>query len=143
MVDGEGLEPVFAALETVPRVELDERERIRQAADERAQLPEQILHALRAVHGQARPVPSAQGEGLQHPGEAEKMVAVEVREEDLLQVGQTDDRALELALRPLGAIEEQPLAAAPQQERGGRPLGRRHRRRGAEEKEVEIHAGRF
>ncbi len=71
------------------------------------------------------------------------MVAVEVREEDLLQVGQTDDRALELALRPLGAIEEQPLAAAPQQERGGRPLGRRHRGRGAEEKEVEIHAGRF
>ncbi len=71
------------------------------------------------------------------------MVAVEMREKDLLQVGQADDRALELALRPLGAIEEQPFAAAPEQERSGRPLGRGHRGRGTEEEEVEIHAGRF
>ena len=64
---------------------------------------------------------------------------MEVREEDLLDVGQPDGRALELALRSLGAVEEEPLAAAAQEERGGRALRGRHRGRGAEKDEVEVH----
>ncbi len=47
------------------------------------------------------------------------MVAVEVREEDLLEVGQPDGRPLELALRSLRTVEEQPLAA-PADEEGRR-----------------------
>ena len=39
---------------------------------------------------------------------------MEVREEDLLDVGKADRRALQLALRSLSAVEEQPLAAAAQ-----------------------------
>ena len=66
------------------------------------------------------------------------MVGVEVGDEELLQVDQTD-RAEELALGALAAVEEQAVAAAPQ-ERGGQPAaGGRSRARGAEEEHVEVH----
>ena len=65
---------------------------------------------------------------------------MKVREEDLLQVGQADRRALQLPLRPLSAVEQEPLAAAPDEKRGGRALRRRHRGGGAEEYDVEVHA---
>ena len=40
------------------------------------------------------------------------MVGVVVRQEDLAQLGEADVRAQELSLRPLGAVEEEPVAAA-------------------------------
>jgi len=67
------------------------------------------------------------------------MVGVVVREEDLPQLDQADVRAQKLPLRALGAVEEQPLAAAAQEHRRRSALGSRHRARGAEEDEIEVH----
>ena len=67
------------------------------------------------------------------------MVGVEVREEDLLQVGQADRRALQLALRPLAAVEEKPLAAAPHEQCRRSTLRRGHRGGRAEKDDVEVH----
>ena len=87
-----------------------------------------------------RQLAPAQRERLQHPGHAEEVVGVEVREEDLLQVDEADVRAEELALRPLAAVEQQPLAAAADERGGGSAARGRHRAGRAEEDDVEIHA---
>ena len=47
---------------------------------------------------------------------------MEVRQEDVLEVGQPDDGPLQLPLRSFGAVEEQLLAAPPQQQRRRRAL---------------------
>ena len=57
-------------------------------------MAEQLARAARAVHHHARPLAPAQGERLQHPGEPEDVVAVQVREEDVLDLRQPDGRAL-------------------------------------------------
>ena len=64
---------------------------------------------------------------------------MEVREEDLLQVGQPDRGTLQLALRPLAAVEEQPLTSAPDEQRRRPALRGRHRGGRAEEDDVEVH----
>jgi hypothetical protein len=64
---------------------------------------------------------------------------VEVREEDLLQVGQADSRPLQLPLRPLAAVEQEPLAATPDDQRRRPALRGRHRSGCAEEDDVEVH----
>ena len=66
------------------------------------------------------------------------MIGVVVGQEDGVHVGQPD-RAQQLALRPLGAVEEQPLAAAPDEQSRRRALRRRHRSGRTEKHEVEIH----
>ena len=81
----------------------------------------------------------AERERLQHPGQAEEVVGVEVREEDLLEVDEADVRAQQLPLRPLAAVEEEPLAAAADERRRGRAARGRHRAGRAEEDHVEIH----
>ncbi len=68
------------------------------------------------------------------------MVGVEVREEDLLEIDEADRRAQQLALRPLAAVEEQPLAAAADEQRARAAPRRRRAAGGAEEDEVEVHA---
>ena len=139
VVDREGLDRVLAALEALARGELDRREWIRQAPEERLQAREQFAQPLRAVDRHPHLVAAAEGERLQHPRQPEGVVGMEVREEDRLEVGQPHRRALELTLRPLGAVEEQALAAPPEEERRGRALRGRHRRRRAEEDEIEVH----
>ena len=67
------------------------------------------------------------------------MVRVKVRDEDLLELEQADRRAQQLALRPLGAVDEELVAPAPDEQRCRGPLRRGHRARGAEKDEVEIH----
>ena len=84
----------------------------------RAQPAQQIIEAPWAVQGQ-RQLAAAERERLQHPGQAEEVVGVEVRQEHLVELDQADVRAQELPLRALAAVEEQLLAAAPD-ERGGR-----------------------
>ena len=101
---------------------------------------EELAQAVRPVDRERRLVAAAQRERLQHPRQAEEVVGVEVREEDLLEVGQADRRALQLPLRPLAAVEEEPLAAAADEHRRGSALRGRHRRGGTEEDDVEIHA---
>ena len=51
--------------------------------------------------------------------------------------------AQELALRPLGAVEEQSVAPATDERRGRCALGRRGGTGRPEEDDVEIHGGRF
>ena len=67
------------------------------------------------------------------------MVGVEVGDEHLPEVDQPNRRAEELPLRPLRAVEQQPLASSSDQERGRSTLGGRHRARRTEKDDVEIH----
>ena len=87
-------------------------------------------------------VATAQRERLQHPRQAEVVVGVEVREEDVLEVDEADVGAKQLALRPLAAVEEQPVAAAPDERRGRCPARPSARSRGPEEDDVEVHGRR-
>ena len=119
VLDREPLDRVLPALEGLPRLELDDGQRIRQPPDERPQPVEELAQAPRPVDRERRLVAAAQCERLQHPRQAEEVVGMEVREEDLLQVGQADRRPLQLPLRPLAAVEEEPLAAAPHEQRRG------------------------
>src|SRR5581483_3034798 len=59
---------------------------------------------------------------LHEAREPVEVVAVEVRDEDLLHLHVRDGAALELALRALAAVEEQDLAAALERDRGHVPL---------------------
>src|SRR5437763_2910404 len=61
-------------------------------------------------------------------------------QEDLAQLDQPDAGAQELTLRSLPAVEEEALSPAPDEQRGRPPLRGGHRRRGAEEDDVEIHS---
>ena len=70
----------------------------------------------RPVHGQGL-LALAQVERLQHAGQPEPVVGVEVGDEDVVEVGEAD-RAQELALGPFAAVEQQPLAAAAHEQRG-------------------------
>ena len=111
-----GGDPVAVALELVVGLELDQLERERHPAHDRPQGCEQAAQPRRSVDGE-RPFALPQRERLEHPGQAEHVVGVEVGDEDLLQLDQAD-RADELALGALAAVEQQPVAAAPHQ-RGG------------------------
>ena len=82
----------------------------------------------------------AQREGLQHARQAEEVIGVEVREEDLLQVREPDRRPLQLPLRSFAAVEQEAFAATPDEQRRGTALCRRHRRGRTEEDDIEIHA---
>ena len=84
----------------------------------RREVVEEVAQPGRPVDRE-RHVAVAERERLQHPRQAEVVVAVEVREEDLAQVDEADRRAQQLALRPLAAVEEQPVAAAADEQRGG------------------------
>ena len=115
MIDRERVQSVLATLEDVAGLELDDGERIRQPPEERLEVPEEVTRALRSVHRQPDLVPTTQRKCLQHPRQAEDVVAVEMRQVDLLDLGQPHRRALQLALRSLRAIEQQALASASQQ----------------------------
>jgi hypothetical protein len=64
---------------------------------------------------------------------------MEVRDEDLAQLDQPHRGAQQLPLGSLRAVEQQPLAAPADEQRRRRALGGRHRARGAEEDEIQIH----
>ena len=118
------------------RLEVGELERVAGAPDDGPQPGEQPLEAGRPVDGQ-RPLARAQVERLDHPRQPEPVVEVEVGDEDGAEVGQAD-RAQELLLRALAAVEEDPLAAGAQQQRG-KPAprgGHRAGRAGEEQRDV-------
>jgi hypothetical protein len=54
------------------------------------------------------------------------VVGVVVGEEDLRKLYEPDGGAQKLALRPLAAVDEDPLASAADQRAGEPALGRRH-----------------
>ena len=82
---------------------------------------------------------AAEREGLEHPRQAEDVVGVQVGEEDVLEVAEPGVGAQQLSLRPLAAVDEEPVAAAADQRRGRAARGGRRRARGAQEDEVEVH----
>ena len=88
----------------------------RELPEDAPQAAEEVAQARRPVDGQ-RQLALAQLERLQHPGQAEVVVGVEVREEDLLEIGQPDRRAHQLPLGSFAAVEEQPVAAAAHEQR--------------------------
>ena len=140
VVDGEGDQPVAVALQRVARCELDDVEPVRETSEDAAQVAEEPACTRRPVHGD-RQLAAAQSERLEHSGQAEEVVGVEVGEEHLLEVDEPDVGAQELPLRALGAVDEEPLAAAPDQGRGRRSLCGRRRPGRPEEHDVEVHSG--
>src|SRR5205823_9105898 len=128
---GERDEPVVAAVELVPGIELVELVRVREVADpeDARLLGEETTEAAGPVDREQLG-PSAERERLQHPRQAEVMVGVEVREEDLAELRQADRRAHELALRSLGAVDEQAVAAVAEEGRRRTPLSGRARQIG-------------
>ena len=111
--DREGDEVVVAALEHVAGRQLHQLERVGQLAEDPPQRAEELLQAGRPVDRQ-RQLAAAERERLQHPGQAEVVVGVEVRDEHLAQLDEADRGAQHLPLRALAAVEQQPLAAAAQ-----------------------------
>ena len=136
--DRERLDAVPVPLDRVPRGELLHRERIREPPDDDAQRLEERARPARAVDGDAG-LAAAEREGLEHPRQAEDVVGVQVGEEDVLEVAEPGVGAQQLSLRPLAAVDEEPVAAAADQRRGRAARGRRRRARGAQEDEVEVH----
>ena len=70
------------------------------------------------------------------------MIGVEVRQEDVLEVDEADVGAEKLPLRALAAVDEQPVAAAPDERRRRPARGGGGGRGRPEEDEVEVHGRR-
>ena len=101
------------------------------------QVAHQAAQARRPVDGQ-RHVAAPHRKGLQHAGQSQEVVGVVVGQEDVLHVRQPH-AAQQLALRPLAAIDQHAVAAAPHQHAGRGALDGRHRAGRAEEQDGEIH----
>ena len=139
VADGEGPHLVPLAPKHRALGELDDGYLVAQATEDARQRAEQVIEAPWPVQRQ-RHLAATESKRLQHPGQAEEVVGVEVRQEDLVELDQADVRAQELSLRAFAAVEEQLLPTAPD-ERGGRSAASgRHRAGRAEEDDVEIHA---
>ena len=139
VVHREDEDAIAVALERLARPHLDRLERIGDLAEHPAKVVEELAQPRRArtpSSGTSRP---RSANVFRSPGQAERVVGVVVREEDLFEVGQPERRAHQLPLGALGAVEEQPVAAAPDEQR--RRSTARGRRAGgrAEEDDVEVH----
>jgi hypothetical protein len=64
---------------------------------------------------------------------------VTVRDEDVVDVDEADAGAQELALRALAAVDEDAVAAAPDEMSGRAAMGARRRAGGAEEEHAQVH----
>ena len=109
---GERAQLVALARQHGVRRELDDGDLEREPAEDPAQRLEELVEAARPVQRQ-RQLAAAQGEGLEHPGQTEEVVGVKVGQEDLLQVDEAEIGAQQLPLRPLAAVDQQPLPAPP------------------------------
>jgi hypothetical protein len=134
-------EAVSVPLDGVARRQLDDTELVREAPNHDAERPEQGSRTARAVDDD-RQIAAAQREGLQHPREAEDVIRVEVGQQDVLEIDEPRLRAQQLTLRSLTAVDEQAIAATPDERR--RRASRRCRRGAgrAEKEQVEIHGRR-
>ena len=110
VLHGERLDLVVGPLDGASRTELDERELVTQPPEHAAEDSEQILEPRGPVDGQRNLAPP-ESERLQHPRQAEVMVRVVVREEDLRQLDEPHGGPKQLSLGSLAAVDEDPLAA--------------------------------
>jgi hypothetical protein len=111
VLHGERLDPVVVPADPVTRPELFQRELIAEPSEDASEDAEELVEPGRAVHGE-RHLAAPKRERLQHARQAEVVIGVVVRQKDLGQLDEPDRRAQELALRPLTAVEEDPLSAA-------------------------------
>ena len=138
VLDVEGDDAIVATLDGVAGTQLDELDGVREPPEDAPEDGEQVDEPGRAVHRQGN-FPPAQGERLQHPGQAEVVVSVVVGQEHVGQLDKPDRRAQELTLRALAAVEEDAVAPAADERarkaaaRGGTGSGR------AEKHNVEVH----
>ena len=79
----------------------------------------------------------AQVERLEHPRQAEPVVGVVVRQEDGVEVGEPD-AAQQLALGPLAAVEQQPVAVEPREQGRQAAPGGGHRCARSGEEQLEL-----
>ena len=130
------------AREHVAGSQRDELVRIGEPPEHAAQVAEQLGEPGRPVDRDRQLAP-AERERLQHPGQPEEVVGVEVRQEDLAELDEPDGRAEHLPLRALAQSNSRRSPPAADEQRARRALRRRHRAGRAEEDEVEIHAARL
>jgi hypothetical protein len=137
VVDAERRDPVVVPLELVVGLELVQLDPERQPPDHgREQLEDAPETAWPVHHQVALALPER--ERLQHARQAQHVVGMEMRDEELFELDEPD-RLHELPLRALATVEQQPITAAPH-ERGRQPTPRTGRRAGgAEEEDVEVH----
>ena len=133
MTHRDGGHDVTVAPHALRGLKLDDIEPVWQATVNDSHHPHQLLQARRPVHAQ-RLAALAQREGLQHAGQPKPVVGMEVGDEHAVQV-QEPDRAQELALSAFAAVEQQPVAAAPDQHRGQPATRARHRAGGTSEEQ--------
>jgi hypothetical protein len=126
VLDREGEDAVIAALQGVARGELAQLDVVGELSEDPAQHSEEVDEARRPVDGQ-RQLAAPKRKRLQHPGQAEVVVCVVVRQEDLVQLDEPDGRAKELPLSAFAAVEENPVASAAHQRPGQAAARRRHR----------------
>ena len=140
MLDGERRQPVVVTDQLVAGTQLHELDGVRETSEDPPQRAEEVAQPRRAVD-RDRHLAAAERKRLQHPGQPEVVIGVVVGQEDLAQLDQPDVDAQELPLRALRAVEEEPLAAAAQEQRRRCALRGRHRAGGAEEDEIEVQRG--
>jgi hypothetical protein len=141
VLDREGEDPVIAAVASFARAQLAQLDLVRQLSEDPPQDREEVDEAGRPVDGEGHLAP-AEREGLQHPRQAEIMVGVVVRQEDVGELDEAHRRAEELALRALAAVEEDPVAAAADERPGEATSRRRHGPGGPEKDDVEVHGAK-
>ncbi len=137
MRDRHRRDPVPVALELVAGLELDQLELEAHGPRHPQRQAHQRPQPGRAADRQ-RDVAAAEVERLEHAGQAQPVVGVKVGEEDLGEVGQSDG-AHELALGPLAAVEQDPVTAAADQDRGQAAAGGGDRAAGAGKEDRELH----
>ena len=109
VLDRIALDPVAVVLDRLTGLELDEVDLVRQPAEEQSQRLEQLDQAGWAEDLE-RPLAVVERVRLQQAREPEEVVGVKVGDEDVVDRHQPG-RPLHLALRPLAAVEQQPVTA--------------------------------
>ncbi len=125
MVDLERDDGVAVALEAVVPSQYHRRDGVRQAPEDARERAKQLVEPFGPVDGEWD-LTAAEGERLEHPGKAQVVIRVVVREEDVLELDEPDVAAQQLPLRALRAVEEQPIAPTPDECRAECALRRRH-----------------
>ena len=130
---------IAVAVQRVARLQLERVDRIAETPEDAPQGREQVVEPD-GPGDDERQFPAPEREGLEHAGEAEVMVGVEVCDQDLGEIDEPDLRPQELPLRAFRAVDEDPVAAAPDKRRSRGSLSSRSRARRPKEHDVEVHA---
>ena len=85
---GERLDPVAVAPDDLARIEVTDLEWVRDATHDDPERTEEGSRPARAVD-RHRDLAATEPERLQHPRQAEHVIGVEMREEDVLEIDQT------------------------------------------------------